>query len=1549
MRKFTLQIIILLLTLGSVAQTPGTFNYQAVIRDASGNIISNSEIQINISIVQENENGTVVYSEDWNVETNAFGLVNLEIGSKDLQSFKAINWMDGPYYFSLSVDGEYLGASPLLSVPFAQLAQKVVEGGADDADADPTNELQDLSISGHQLTISGGNTITLPDNTRDADSDPTNEIELPSQTTDDANKALVADGTGAVSWQTVAVDTKLTETEVDDYVSNNGYQLATDDGDTDATNEIELPTQEASDANKVLAADGSGGVNWQAATVDTKLTETEVDTYVSNNGYQLATEDGDTDATNEIELPIQEASDANKVLAADGSGGVNWQTATVDTKLTETEVDTYVSNNGYQLATEDGDTDATNEIELPTQIAGDANKVLAADGSGGVNWQVATVDTKLTETEVDDYVANNGYQLATDDGDTDATNEIELPPQTTGDANKVLAADGAGSVNWTTPYSGLSNWIESSYTYSGKEGAKFTSSSTTTNVDVVLQPKGTGAIIAAEPDGSNVGGISRGDYAVDLQLKRNGSGDVASGNYSVLSGGYINQAAGTYSVVSGGAMNKATGYNSSIGGGISNTSSYYSSHIGGGESNVSSGRRSFVGAGYINTASGDNSVIGGGQENTASQSTSTIGGGYKNATSGISATVGGGGQNTAGNTYSTVGGGGANSASSSYSTVAGGYQNIAGASSATVVGGRQNNATGGGAVAGGYLNTASGSYSAVFGNSNTAHDYAETVLGTYATLATGNQTSFADDNRLFAIGNGTSTTPSNAFTILNNGNTNIGGLLTINGNGTDASITLPSDRGTSGQVLTTDGNGNASWANTSVGALSQGKIYVGNSTGVAAEQTMSGDVTITETGVTTIGSGKVTNDMLAGSITDDKLDVIVSVDKVAGSAVQLNASGSLTNDSGLKIATGGVTNDMLDGSIANDKLAAGDYMITSSGTNGQVWTSDGDGAGVWADASGSSQWTTSDSDIYYNTGNVGIGTTSLGHKLTIEDAGTSNTGVVALNATGDATFTWASSAIAPNLSGGNNIIHIIGQNESEYNAGYIGFNFVESGSNSNFLTFGLHTHDNLLNLNGAGNVGIGTTTPSYKLDVNGAINGTSVLVNGVPVASSTDTYWNTAGSGNIYYSGGNVGIGTTSPNSALEIGVASGSGWASSLRFTRSGTPNADTRIAVASDGLLFRNFDSSTSTQFSFRDYNDVHIWDLKSGGRSLFNGASDDESYSVQIGGTYSLRTEGQAIFNGNVGIGTTSPLAPLHVYGAETGENWAGQGAFGGTNAAVVLGEYDGNAWLGGHTAGLDGWSNLIINADGGNVGIGTTSPEVPLEVSGSAGIYAGANYFNGSTGTTDLATATTTFNVTIRASNDIMAGGSIAAASDKRVKENITELHNSLELIGRLRPVSYNKIDKVQYGNRLNYGFIAQEVEEVIPNAVNTGKGEVPVLKPFEKVEFEDGVIYTILVKNGDDIKEQKYTTGDARPEGEIIVKSKTVNDFKSLSYDMIFTVAVDAIQKQQVTIEAQQRQIDELKTQNAALTQKADAIDQLKAEVENLKKMITTENVQLSNN
>lgn len=125
------------------------------------------------------------------------------------------------------------------------------------------------------------------------------------------------------------------------------------------------------------------------------------------------------------------------------------------------------------------------------------------------------------------------------------------------------------------------------------------------------------------------GGNQRGLYAVDLQSDRSLNTQVASGSYSVISGGTGNTASSSYAVVSGGRNNTASGSGSTVGGGNTNTASTSGATVGGGETNTASGAYGTISGGVSNTASGNYSVVSGGVSNTASGDYSAIPGGYK--------------------------------------------------------------------------------------------------------------------------------------------------------------------------------------------------------------------------------------------------------------------------------------------------------------------------------------------------------------------------------------------------------------------------------------------------------------------------------------------------------------------------------------------------------------------------------------------------------------------------------------------------------------------------------------------------------------------------------------------------------------------------------------------------------------------------------------------------------------------------------------------------------------------------------------------------------
>lgn len=150
-------------------------------------------------------------------------------------------------------------------------------------------------------------------------------------------------------------------------------------------------------------------------------------------------------------------------------------------------------------------------------------------------------------------------------------------------------------------------------------------------------------------------------------------------------------------------------------------------------------------------------------------------------------------------------------------------------------------------------------------------------------------------------------------------------------------------------------------------------------------------------------------------------------------------------------------------------------------------------------------------------GNVGIGTTSPNQKLSVAGMG------AFYNST-PVTPSGVRGLFMGNFSVGSSIWSY------DYTSGQ-GDALLLTGQGIHLNTYVSGNSTNRLYIANDGNVGIGNTSPAYKLDVAGAINATALNVNGSPVSG---TQWSTSGS-NISYSTGNVGIGTSASGYKLDV------------------------------------------------------------------------------------------------------------------------------------------------------------------------------------------------------------------------------------------------------------------------------------------------------------------------------------------------------------------------------------------------------------------------------
>jgi hypothetical protein len=122
---------LILFAAGLFAQAPGKLSFQAVVRNANGELLKNSNVGFRIQLLQSSEFGAAVYVEIHESVTNENGMVTLGIGDGTVVTgkFDTIDWKKGPYFLKTEIDPAggtnytITGTSQLLSVPYALYAE----------------------------------------------------------------------------------------------------------------------------------------------------------------------------------------------------------------------------------------------------------------------------------------------------------------------------------------------------------------------------------------------------------------------------------------------------------------------------------------------------------------------------------------------------------------------------------------------------------------------------------------------------------------------------------------------------------------------------------------------------------------------------------------------------------------------------------------------------------------------------------------------------------------------------------------------------------------------------------------------------------------------------------------------------------------------------------------------------------------------------------------------------------------------------------------------------------------------------------------------------------------------------------------------------------------------------------------------------------------------------------------------------------------------------------------------------------------------------------
>ena len=343
-------------------------------------------------------------------------------------------------------------------------------------------------------------------------------------------------------------------------------------------------------------------------------------------------------------------------------------------------------------------------------------------------------------------------------------------------------------------------------------------------------------------------------------------------------------------------------------------------------------------------------------------------------------------------------------------------------------------------------------------------------------------------------------------------------------------------------------------------------------------------------------------------------------------------------------------------------------------------------------------------------------------------------------------------------------------------------------------------------------------------------------------------------------------------------------------------------------------------------------------------FGVAAAERFYVDGLGG---FGASGGAKIAGNVGIGAVAnPLDLLHIAGTNTRARVESTD----TSFAGYVVKNTQAEWFTGifQSGGAGSWGLFqsapsvaarMVVTTAGNVGIGTTTPtRAKVEIQGSLG----SDYEPTAVGFEGPLAILSNWgplsrSISLYASRDIVAGGAMTSESDRRIKQVLGKSDGTRDLatLQSLEITDYVHRDFIAHGRRPQKKLIAQQVEEVFPQAVASMSGEVPDI--FQHATVQDGWVELATdLKAGErvkliegssasihevlEVKKGAFRTAFRSATGEkIFVYGRAVEDFRTVDYDAVAMLNVSATQELA-------RKLAKAEAENAALKERLERLE-----------------------